>query len=402
MPLQIVRNDITKMKVDAIVNTANPMPGYGEGIDRAVYQAAGEGKLLAKRQEIGRITPGMSVITSGYDLPAKYIIHTAGIAWQGGSEGEEEIIRSCYRSIFQLATDKEMESIAIPLLASGHYRFPKGIALRIALSEIERFLMSHEMLIFLVVFDRKAFSLSAELYGDIDAYISDKYVAEKEEEEYKRDVARKNQRSLSVSIRDRAVRELNDNRAELFYVAEEEAEHTRKEAEKEWQPERERSSRELDGTAISRQKGSQSKEWAKKKAASMAGLSCTADRSLDDVVKNLDKSFMELVFSFADAKGMSDVEVQKRANLDRKAFSKLKCGTTKNPSKATALALAIALQLSLDDTRDLLSRAGLALSPCSKQDIIVQYFIEKKTYDIYEINVALFEHGESLLGTQVS
>ena len=134
----------------------------------------------------------------------------------------------------------------------------------------------------------------------------------------------------------------------------------------------------------------------------MAGLSCTADRSLDDVVKNLDKSFMELVFSFADAKGMSDVEVQKRANLDRKAFSKLKCGTTKNPSKATALALAIALQLSLDDTRDLLSRAGLALSPCSKQDIIVQYFIEKKTYDIYEINVALFEHGESLLGTQVS
>ena len=134
----------------------------------------------------------------------------------------------------------------------------------------------------------------------------------------------------------------------------------------------------------------------------MAGPSRTADRSLDDVVKNLDKSFMELVFSFADAKGMSDVEVQKRANLDRKAFSKLKCGTTKNPSKATALALAIALQLSLDDTRDLLSRAGLALSPCSKQDIIVQYFIEKKTYDIYEINVALFEHGESLLGTQVS
>ena len=301
-----------------------------------------------------------------------------------------------------MATDKEMESIAIPLLASGHYRFPKGIALRIALSEIERFLMSHEMLIFLVVFDRKAFSLSAELYGDIDAYISDKYVAEKEEEEYKRDVVRKNQRSLSASIRDRAVRELNDNRAELFYVAEEETEHTRKEAEKERQPERERSSRELDGTAISRQKGSPSKEGAKKKAASMAGLFCTADRSLDDVVKNLDKSFMELVFSFADAKGMSDVEVQKRANLDRKAFSKLKCGTTKNPSKATALALAIALQLSLDDTRDLLSRAGLALSPCSKQDIIVQYFIEKKTYDIYEINVALFEHGESLLGTQVS
>ena len=123
-------------------------------------------------------------------------------------------------------------------------------------------------------------------------------------------------------------------------------------------------------------------------------------RSLEDVVKNLDKSFMELVFSFADQKGFTDVEVQKKANLDRKAFSKLKCGTTKNPSKSTALALAVALELNLDDTKDLLSRAGWALSPCSKQDLIVQYFIERKAYDIYEINLALFEHGEPLLGMQ--
>ena len=133
--------------------------------------------------------------------------------------------------------------------------------------------------------------------------------------------------------------------------------------------------------------------------ASMAGAN---ERSLEDVIKNLDKTFMEMVFSFADEKGLTDVEVQKRANLDRKAFSKLKCGTTKNPSKSTALALAIALELNLDDTKDLLSRAGLALSPCSKQDVIVRYFIEKEAYDIYEINVALFEHGEQLLGSQVS
>ena len=125
-------------------------------------------------------------------------------------------------------------------------------------------------------------------------------------------------------------------------------------------------------------------------------------KSLDDVVSNLDKTFMEMVFSFADEKGMTDVEVQKRANLDRKAFSKLKCGTTKNPSKGTALALAVALELNLDETKDLLSRAGFALSPCSKQDLIVQYFIEREAYDIYAINVALFEHGEQLLGTQIS
>ena len=123
-------------------------------------------------------------------------------------------------------------------------------------------------------------------------------------------------------------------------------------------------------------------------------------RSLEDAVKNLDKSFMELVFSFADQKGLTDVEVQKKANLDRKAFSKLKCGTTKNPSKSTALALAVALELNLDDAKDLLSRAGWALSPCSKQDLIVQYFIEREAYDIYEINLALFEHGEPLLGMQ--
>ncbi len=329
MPFQIVRNDITKMHVDAIVNTASPVPGYGAGIDKAVYKAAGEKELLARRQEIGAIEPGNSVITSGFDLPARYIIHTVGMPWQGGECGEEAVIRKCYKSVFEVALENDIESLAIPLIASGSYGFPKGIALRIALSEIEAFLAARDMDIYLVVFDEKAFALSSEFYGDIDEYISDNYVEEKVEEEYHTFGRR------------------------LFAAAED----------------------------------------APMMAQSMA-------RSLDDVVNNLDKTFMELVFSFADARGLTDVEVQKRANLDRKAFSKLKCGTTKNPSKATALALAIALRLNLDDTKDLLSRAGLALSPCSKQDLIVRYFIEREVYDIYEINVALFEHGEQLLGSQ--
>ena len=137
MPFQIVRNDITKMHVDAIVNTANPMPGYGAGIDSAVYEAAGKDKLLAKRHEIGAIDRGTSIITDGYNLPAKFIIHTVGTAWQGGKDGEEDIIRSCYRSVFNVAVNNDIASLAIPLLASGSYGFPKGIALRIALSEIE-------------------------------------------------------------------------------------------------------------------------------------------------------------------------------------------------------------------------------------------------------------------------
>lgn len=383
MPFQIVRNDITKMHVDAIVNTANPLPGYGPGIDTAVYEAAGKEELLKERLKIGNIDRGTSVITDGYNLPAKYIIHTVGTSWKGGDSGEEEVVRQSYRSVFKLAVDYEVESLAIPLLASGSYGFPKGIALRIALSEIESFMADHDKEIYLVVFDEKSFNLSSELYGDIDAYINDNYVEEKKKEEYPEECESRYSRTYTAPSMSMAGSTFHGIGAGL-------------------------------SEAISN-KRAKSKRSVKAKAHTdeelyeasicedaICDVSPEEKRSLEDVVKNLDKTFMELVFSFADEKGMTDVEVQKKANLDRKAFSKLKCGTTKNPSKGTALALAVALELSLDDTKDLLSRAGLALSPCSKQDVIVQYFIEREAYDIYEINVALFEHGEQLLGTQAS
>ena len=385
MPFQIVRNDITKMHVDAIVNTANPMPGYGARIDSAVYEAAGKDKLLAKRHEIGPIESGTSVITDGYNLPAKFIIHTVGTAWQGGKAGEEDIIRNCYRSVFDVAVNNDIASLAIPLLASGSYGFPKGIALRIALSEIEAFMSESDMDVYLVVFDEKSVSLSSELYGDIDEYINDNYVEEKNQEEYADSYGRNErvvQRSESFAGGLASIgavpRFLKANKAQK---------------------------RQKKGSSKKAGAIEDSFEDEEEMLSSDMCLSAPIleeERSLDDVVNNLDKTFMELVFSFADAKGLTDVEVQKKANLDRKAFSKLKCGTTKNPSKSTALALAVALELDLDDTKDLLSRAGLALSPCSKQDVIVQYFIEKEAYDIYEINVALFEHGEQLLGTQAS
>ena len=385
MPFQIVRNDITKMHVDAIVNTANPMPGYGAGIDSAVYEAAGKDKLLAKRHEIGAIDRGTSVITDGYQLPAKYIIHTVGTAWQGGKEGEEDIIRSCYRSVFMVASENDISSLAIPLLASGSYGFPKGIALRIALSEIEAFMSVSDMDVYLVVFEEKSISLSSELYGDIDEYINDNYVYEKNQVEYPDSYGRTEsvvQRSESsvggLASIGTVPRLLKANKAE--------------------KREKKGSNKKAESIEVA----FEDEEEMLSSDMCLSAPILEEERSLDDVVNNLDKTFMELVFSFADAKGLTDVEVQKKANLDRKTFSKLKCGTTKNPSKATALALAVALELDLDDTKDLLSRAGLALSPCSKQDVIVQYFIEKKAYDIYEINVALFEHGEQLLGTQVS
>lgn len=310
-------------------------------------------------------------------MPAKFIIHTVGTAWQGGKAGEEDIIRSCYRSVFDIAVNNDITSLAIPLLASGSYGFPKGIALRIALSEIEAFMSVGDMDVYLVVFDEKSVSLSSELYGDIDEYINDNYVDEKNQVEYPDSYGRTEsvvQRSESfaggLASIGAAPRFLKANKAEKRKGSNKKAESI----EAAFEDEEEMLSSDM----------------------CLSAPILEEERSLEDVVNNLDKTFMELVFSFA------DVEVQKKANLDRKAFSKLKCGTTKNPSKATALALAVALELDLDDTKDLLSRAGLALSPCSKQDVIVQYFIEKKAYDIYEINVALFEHGEQLLGTQVS
>lgn len=404
MPLQIVRNDITKIKADAIVNPANPLPTVGAGIDTAVYEAAGWEKLLSARRLIGKITPGASVLTDGYNLPATYIIHTVGTFWQGGDAGEEEIIRNCYRSVFSIVQEKGIETLAIPLLASGSYHFPKGIALRIALSEIEAFLQDHDTQILLVVFDPKSFQLTSELYGDIDAYINDNYVEEKFEEEYgsveepadeplEEDLPEPQESRKRMSFFGAATAAGSNalGRGSLFQSSKKsarEAFEQREEAE-DFAP---------DFVGMSAAMAMPQADEEKMSINMLADKACV--RSLDDVIENLDKTFMELVFSFADAKGISDVEVQKRANLDRKAFSKLKCGTTKNPSKTTALALAIALKLNLDETKDLLSRAGLALSPCSRQDLIVQYFIEREAYDIHEINIALFEHGEEALGAR--
>ncbi|MCR5650354.1 MAG: macro domain-containing protein [Lachnospiraceae bacterium] len=403
MPFQIVRNDITKIQVDAIVNTANPSPGYGAGVDTAVYEAAGEKELLAKRQEIGAVAPGTSFITDGYRLPAKHIIHTVGTAWHGGGEGEESVIRDCYRSIFRLAVENDIESLAIPLLASGSYGFPKGIALRIALSEIESFMSENDMALYLVVFDDKSFSLSSELYGDIESYISENYVEEKSLEEYEgfhrapvaaaapkppKPMGRFMRRLSGASVPDFLNRSAKMSEAETFRKNEPEEDLSDAEA--------------CEDALFDDEACVEGAGGAPVYAAAVPLMGAKPDRSLDDVINNLDKTFMELVFSFADEKGMTDVEVQKKANLDRKAFSKLKCGTTKNPSKSTALALAVALELSLDDTKDLLSRAGLALSPCSKQDVIVQYFIEREAYDIFEINIVLYEHGEPPLGMQTA
>lgn len=298
MPFQIIRNDITKMQVDAIVNPANPIPGYVAGIDSAVYKAAGEEKLLRRRQEIGAIAPGSSFITDGYNLPAKYIIHTVGTAWQGGNSDEEIIIRKCYRSIFKLAIEHHILSLAIPLLASGSYGFPKGIALRIALSEIESFMSENDIELYLVVFDEKSYSLSTELYGDIDEYINKHYVEEKISEEYSDSYGR-GKSSNADPVRVSSVYGLpigsgfsESNRRKTY---------------------------DLENEALD-DKADNGREELILNYISSEKCLVSEVRSLEDAVKNLDKSFMELVFPSPIKKALAMLKCRRKQTWTERHF----------------------------------------------------------------------------------
>ena len=329
MPFEIVRNDIVNMKVDAIVNTANPKPIIGDGTDRAIHCKAGE-RLLLARKEIGDIAIGTSKITPAFDLNARYVIHTAGPIWKDGKSGEEALLASCFKNSLRLAKEKDCESIAFPLISSGSYGFPKPIALQIAVREISAFLLENEMQVYLVVFGKQSFELSEKLFKSVSSYIDENYVSDK----------------MSLEYGKSKVRRFD---YEEMLLSESSYEITSK------MP------------------------------------------NLDGMLNNLDKGFSETLLDLIDRTGKKDSEIYKKANVDRKLFSKIRNNVNYKPSKATALAFAIALELDLDETSDLLSRAGYALSQSSKFDVIVKYFIENKKYDIFEINSALFRFDQPLL-----
>lgn len=329
MPFEMVRNDIVNMKVDAIVNTANPRPIIGAGTDKAVHDKAGA-RLLLARKEIGNIAVGEAAITPAFDLDANYVIHTAGPIWKDGRSGEEKLLASCFRNSLGIAKKKSCESIAFPLISTGSYGFPKPLALQIAVREISSFLMENEMQVYLVVFEKQSFELSEKLFKSVSSYIDENYVSEKINAEYKMS----NLRSY-----------------ELLFEASDTPRY---------------------------------------------GTICS-NPNLDGMLENLDKGFSETLLDLIDRTGKKDSEIYKRANVDRKLFSKIRNNADYRPSKTTAIAFAIALELDLDETSNLLSRAGYALSQSSKFDVIVRYFIENKKYDIFEINSALFRFDQPLL-----
>lgn len=341
MPFEIVRNDITKMTVDAIVNTANPKPVIGSGTDAGIHAKAGP-ELLEARKKIGSIPVGSSAITPGYGLDAKYVIHTVGPVWQGGEHDEENLLRQCYDSALNLALEHQCKSIAFPLISTGNYGFPKDRALQIAIQAFSAFLLEHEMQIYLVVFHKDAFSLSEKLYNRVASYIDENYVAAKETAEYGAAFHRSN-RSAYRRRRDMEV-------CERSAVCEE-------------------------------------------------PLPCASKAmSLEDMLKQADAGFTETLLKLIDQTGKKDSEVYKKANISKQHFSKIRNNPNYKPTKPTAIALALALELDLDATRDLIGRAGYALTNSSKFDLIIRYFIEQGNYNVVEINIALYEFDQNLLG----
>jgi len=337
MPLQIIRQDITKMDVDAIVNAANSSLLGGGGVDGCIHRAAGP-ELLEECKTLGGCNTGDAKITKAYKLPCKYVIHAVGPRYKDGQHNEEVLLRSCYNTSLQLAKENKCESVAFPLISSGIYGYPKAEALKVAIDTISAFLLENDMNIYIVIFDKNAYKISEKLFADIEAFIDDNYVDEH------------------------------------FCMYPE--------------------SRRLNEPYIAEEKCMQIESCAD--ASLFEDLE--KELSLEDVIDQIDESFTEMLLRKIDEKGMKDSECYKKANIDRKLFSKIRSDVHYKPSKPTVIAFAIALELSLNETNDMLMKAGFALSHSSKFDLIIEYFIKKGNYNIFEINEALFAFDQNLLG----
>ena len=379
MALQIIRSNIINVEADAIVNTANPAVGVGRGVDQAIYLAAGWDRLLEARKEIGEMSPGEAAWTPAFDLHANYIIHTVGPAWKGGSFGEREIVASCYSRSLELAAELGCESVAFPLIATGTYGFPKDEALRIAIAEISRFLLANDMEVLLVVYDKESFEVSGKLFWDIKSFIDDR------EAVYDAAPRASIQRNMAPEYAPEENRSRRGILERLFSK-----EHAKERTLMSGAP---AIDEEYDLLA-----DEEAAAYGSSTAPSYAPSFPTEQQSLDERLIHLDKTFQEYLFMLIDRRGLTDPEVYKKANIDRKHFSKIRSNTEYTPSKKTALALAVALELNLDETRDLLARAGLALSPSMMFDQIIKYCIETGNYDIYEINCILFKYDQPTLG----
>lgn len=387
MPFEIVRNDIVNMQVDAIVNTANPKPEIGYGVDAGIHHKAGA-KLLQARRRIGDIAVGDAAVTPGFDLDAKFVIHAVSPVWQGGIHNEEALLRQCYLRALELARKRWCRSIAFPLMSAGNHGFPKPLAMQIAIRAIADFLMEHEMQVYLVVFSRDACQLSEKLFQNISSFIDENYVKE--------------QNLLQYGVADKcSVRGLQQDailqqqmqlrRKEVLDASP--AEHTSPMAmptETAGKPKHEPGANTFPAPqAESRKQMARSPRKAAPVPFSL---------SLKEMLQKTDVGFSQRLLQLIDESGKKDSEIYTKANISRQHFSKIRNNRSYKPTKATAIAFAIALELDMEQTRDLIGRAGYALTMSSKFDVIIMYFISRGNYDLFEINAALFEFDQALLG----
>lgn len=356
MPLKIIRNDITKVQADAIVNTANPHPVIGRGTDSAVYEAAGRELLLEERKKIGDIAEGNAALTPAFGLNAKYIIHTVSPIWYDGNHLETYLLSSCYRQSLELAAEHGCESIAFPLLAAGSNAFPNDIALKTALDTIQDFLMDHEMDVSLVVLDRSAYELSSRIFHDVASYIEEHQAAKVFEREYASS----------------------------------------------WREEMEDTQNLLPAAPSIARPPEHLEKKPQAKAGALPGAKKPRKPSVSGWMESIrlpkkEQTFQVRLLKLIDESGETDPQIYKRANIDRKLFAKIRKDENYRPSRKTVIALALALQLSMDDAVDLLSRAGFALSPASTFDLIIRYCFENRVYNIIEVNSILFGFDQETL-----
>ena len=431
MPLKIVRNDITKMNTEAIVNTASSQAAVGTGCDYAVYTAAGYDELLKYRTEkIGDVPEGEAFITPGFKLQAKYIIHAVSPLYMGGDMSEEEKLRSCYRNSLALAKENHIKSIAFPLISTGSFGYPKEEGMRIAVDEINAFLLGNNMEITLVVFDTRATLLGEKIYPDLQAYIDYNYIKEKREQEYgdayfgsvrptdsDYDAYLSNAEALDRRHRRNREEDGPDSLRESLAVPVVSARSAQKEAIpqkpslftsifKKSEKSNEAPSPQNYALPSPQNQALPSPQNQALPSPPQMSVFAAEDREcseefdyeehekkIEERMRHLTDTYSEYLMYLIQSKNMKNADVWKRGIVDKKIFSKIKNDPHYHPQKITALCLCMGAKLNLDESKDLLARAGYALSPCDKTDIIFSYFIENEIYDMVELDIQLEEYG---------
>lgn len=381
MPFLVVRNDIASMDTDIVVNAANRHLAEGGGVCGAIFAGAGARKMREACRKIGGCPVGSSVVTPGFDLSARYVVHAVGPVWHGGGLGEERLLRSAYRSALAWVRKLGCTSISLPLISAGIFGYPPAQALKVATDEIRRYLGeagNEDISVYLVVFDRRAFAESLTLYGDVRELIDRDYADRVPPRDRLGDL-----RASGIPDEDFAYQSAAAPAADGAPLDEIERCGD--------------SSTSRNATACTAHAVPAAPAGSVPQRS--ASLASKARRELERLISHRDTSFSQEVLLLIDARGMTDVEVYKRANLSRQLFAKVRKGDGYRPTKQTAVALALALGLDREETDDLLSRAGYVLGSASRFDIIVGYYIDRGIYDVLAVNEMLFAFDQPLLGS---